>query len=183
MSIFGVIMVRIFPAFSRIRTLSLFNISPFSVRMRENGEKMRTRITPNTDSFYAVGRANVVPVTVPDICWNTILISKKLFFKTNYAILIRFSVCIFFTNLFSRAFLCASSQELLDCFGDACWSWKSTTDELSLGRKASATVCLWTAGHVVWRICVSFLYMSLLRCANNKHCWKLHTFNMSPFNI
>ena len=29
-------------------------ISPYSVRMRENPGKMRTRITPNTDSFYAV---------------------------------------------------------------------------------------------------------------------------------
>ena len=26
-----------------------------SVRMRENAEKMRTRITPNTDTFYTVG--------------------------------------------------------------------------------------------------------------------------------
>ena len=30
------------------------SISPYSVRMRENAGKMRTRITPNTDSFYAV---------------------------------------------------------------------------------------------------------------------------------
>ena len=29
-------------------------ISPYSVRMRENLEKMRTRITPKTDSFYTV---------------------------------------------------------------------------------------------------------------------------------
>ena len=29
-------------------------ISPYSVQMRENAGKMRTRITPNTDSFYAV---------------------------------------------------------------------------------------------------------------------------------
>ena len=28
--------------------------SPYSVRMRENPGKMRTRITPNTDSFYTV---------------------------------------------------------------------------------------------------------------------------------
>ena len=47
-SVFGVILVRnFFPAFSRI-------ISPYSVRMRENAGKMRTRITPNTDTFYAV---------------------------------------------------------------------------------------------------------------------------------
>ena len=45
-----------FPAFGlNIRTpyLSVF-ISLYSVRMRENAGKMRTRITPNTDSFYAV---------------------------------------------------------------------------------------------------------------------------------
>ena len=30
------------------------SISPYSARMRENAGKMRTRITPNTDSFYAV---------------------------------------------------------------------------------------------------------------------------------
>ena len=28
--------------------------SPYSVRMRENTGKMQTRITPNTDSFYAL---------------------------------------------------------------------------------------------------------------------------------
>ena len=37
-----------FPAFS-------LSISPYSVRMRENPGKMRTRTTPNTSSFYAVG--------------------------------------------------------------------------------------------------------------------------------
>ena len=31
------------------------HISLYSVRMRENPGKMRTRITPNTGSFYAVG--------------------------------------------------------------------------------------------------------------------------------
>ena len=45
-SVFGVILVRIFPAFSRNRS-----ISPYSVRMREKAEKMRTRITPNTYSL------------------------------------------------------------------------------------------------------------------------------------
>ena len=41
MFVFGVTLVRIFAAFSRIR-------------MRENAGKIRTRITPNTDTFYAV---------------------------------------------------------------------------------------------------------------------------------
>ena len=40
----------IFPHSDCIR----LRISPYSVRMRENTGKMRTRITPNTDTFYAV---------------------------------------------------------------------------------------------------------------------------------
>ena len=74
----GVILVRIFPAFSLIRTEygeilfwsaffphfhafglnmesgEILSISQYSVRMRENSGKMWTRITPNTNSFYAV---------------------------------------------------------------------------------------------------------------------------------
>ena len=44
------------PHFSRIRTEygETLRISPYSVRMRENAGKMGTRITPNTDTFYAV---------------------------------------------------------------------------------------------------------------------------------
>ena len=50
---------RIFPHLDWIRSdtehLSVsLRISPYSVRMRKNAGKMRTRITPNTDSFYAV---------------------------------------------------------------------------------------------------------------------------------
>ena len=58
MPVFGVILVRIFPAFSCIRT-EYGEIPPYSVRMRDNAGKMRTRITPKTDNFYAV---------VSDIC-------------------------------------------------------------------------------------------------------------------
>ena len=58
-SVFGVILVDIFLAFPRIRTEfgEIGSISPYSVRMRENEGKVRTRITPNTDSFYAVIQA------------------------------------------------------------------------------------------------------------------------------
>ena len=54
--LFGVILVRIFPTFSRIRAEygEIRSISPYLVRMRENAEKMWTRITPNTEAFYAV---------------------------------------------------------------------------------------------------------------------------------
>ena len=62
MSVFGVILVRIFPAFSRIRTEygEILRIFLYSVQMRENAEKMRTRITPNTDTFYAVPISELV---------------------------------------------------------------------------------------------------------------------------
>ena len=55
-SVFGLILVRIFPAFTLIRTEygEMHRISPYSVRMRENAGKMWTRITPNTDAFYNV---------------------------------------------------------------------------------------------------------------------------------
>ena len=56
MPVFGVILVRIFPAFSRIRTEygEILRISPYALQMRENAGNMQTRITPNTDTFYAV---------------------------------------------------------------------------------------------------------------------------------
>ena len=55
-SVFRVILVRIFPAFSRIRTEygEVVRICPYSVRKRENAGKMRIRKTLNTDTFYAV---------------------------------------------------------------------------------------------------------------------------------
>ena len=59
--VLGVILVRIFPSFSRIRTEygEILRISLDSVRMWENAGKMRTRITPNTDTFYAVIWSNI----------------------------------------------------------------------------------------------------------------------------
>ena len=41
---------------------------PYSVRMRENAGKMRTRVTPNTDTFY--------PVYV-NSSWSFIIIAQK----------------------------------------------------------------------------------------------------------
>ena len=56
MSVFGVTLVRIFPEFSRIWTEygEVLRISPYLVGMRENAGEMRTRETPNTDTFYTV---------------------------------------------------------------------------------------------------------------------------------
>ena len=55
MSVFEVVLVRIFPAFSRIRT----EYGEILVS-QENAGKMRTRITPNTDTFYAVRVLNIL---------------------------------------------------------------------------------------------------------------------------
>ena len=44
-------------AFFRIGTE--YGETPYSVPMRENAGKMRTRITPNTDTFYALNLINV----------------------------------------------------------------------------------------------------------------------------
>ena len=55
MSAFRVILVRIFPAFNRIRTEygEILRISLYSVRMQENAGKIGARITPNMETFYA----------------------------------------------------------------------------------------------------------------------------------
>ena len=52
-SVFGVILVPIFPAFSTIRTEygEIRSISLYSVPMRENAGKIRARITPSMDTF------------------------------------------------------------------------------------------------------------------------------------
>ena len=47
---FVIILVRIFPHFSAF----VLNTDPYSIRMREYAGKMRTRITPNRNIFYAV---------------------------------------------------------------------------------------------------------------------------------
>ena len=55
MSVFEVVLVRIFPAFSHIRTE--YGEIPVS---QENAGKMQTRITPDTDTFYAVRVLNIL---------------------------------------------------------------------------------------------------------------------------
>ena len=62
-------------------------MSPYSVRMRENSGKMRTRITPNTDSFYAV--------------LSLQLCQKKL--QVNW-ILIGYSAIILIADIFGNVF-------------------------------------------------------------------------------
>ena len=73
MAVFGVILVHIFPAFSRIWTEhgKTLRIPPYSVQMRENTGKMRTRITPNTDTFYVV---RIAPNTDFFYVANTVII-------------------------------------------------------------------------------------------------------------
>ena len=59
-----------FPSFE----LNTESISPYSVRMRENARKMRTRKTPNTNTFYAV-------VKVHRFCLWRLNLQKKDFFS------------------------------------------------------------------------------------------------------
>ena len=84
MCVFGVILVRIFPAFSRIRTEygEIQSISPYLVRMMENAGKMRTRITPHTNTFTLV---ESVPCNLlSDLHWYFWI------FRTHFVILFLF---------------------------------------------------------------------------------------------
>ena len=60
MSVFGVILVHIFPLFSRIRTEygEIVRISSYSVQMGQNTGKTWTKITPNTDTYLFVFSPN-----------------------------------------------------------------------------------------------------------------------------
>ena len=60
------------PHFSRIFPHSDWIRSPYSVRMRENLGKMRTRLTPNMDSLYAV--LSSCPCSH---LWNNLLSSQE----------------------------------------------------------------------------------------------------------
>ena len=74
--------------FARIWTEhgEILRISPYSVQMRENLGKMRTRITPNTDSFYPVDdayklRNNLVSSLEESLllCFSTFSRAKRLY--------------------------------------------------------------------------------------------------------
>ena len=68
--------------FSRIFPHSI-SISPYSVRMKENARKMRTRITPNRDTFYVVSDCNSwwgsksVQASLKNCTWWMILNKSK----------------------------------------------------------------------------------------------------------
>ena len=56
--------------------------------------------------MQAYGGANLVPIAVPEICWNVSLLnSKNLLLNTNSAILIKSSVGIFFQRSLVKGFL------------------------------------------------------------------------------
>ena len=60
----------------RIRSYS----GPYSVRMWENAGRMRTRITPNTDSFYVVkvySKKTLKGNNLAELCWNIYLKDLK----------------------------------------------------------------------------------------------------------
>ena len=81
---FGVILVRIFPVFSLIRNEygEILRISPYSVRMPENAGKMRTRITPYTDTFYAVWDNCVIKIIANFSTFFSVLTMGKVSYAT-----------------------------------------------------------------------------------------------------
>ena len=100
-----VILVPIFPAFSFIRTEygEILRIYPYSVRMRENVGKMRTRITPNMDTFYAVININ----SIRNTCDYFITITKgnvEVLMKSEISTDKFFLLCN--STLTDRIFLC-----------------------------------------------------------------------------
>ena len=95
-----------------------FSISPYSVRMWENAGKIRTRITPNTDTFYAVSifrevtssRFRVTTSTkqllessyffrlatfVRGFFFRTVTSSLQLYFQRTYFLRVKFLPCHF----------------------------------------------------------------------------------------
>ena len=67
----------------------ILRISPYSVRMWENAGKMRTRVTPNTDTFYATNafrgsqnckNKHVEKLKVLHHIWLAITLTKIFFF-------------------------------------------------------------------------------------------------------
>ena len=89
------------PHFLRIFSYSdSIRISPYSVLMQENPGKMRTRITPNADSFYAVNIIKSCWMSQPreaylrlsqnlrwDFLWTKVNGSQPLTFVTKISIL------------------------------------------------------------------------------------------------
>ena len=58
-----------FPSFPHLLWIQRDSITPYSVRMRENTGKMRSRITPNMDTFYAVSLA-IPPPALSAPCFS-----------------------------------------------------------------------------------------------------------------
>ena len=109
MSVFGVILVGIFPAFSHIRTeyRQILRISPYSVRMPENAGKMLNRIAPNTDTFSAVEFINIVCIFILRLYWIRYFL---IYFFRNFFCLIQCMVCLISLSKSSDvvpAFTCA----------------------------------------------------------------------------
>ena len=63
-SVFGAILVRIFPHLDWIRKYSV------SLRIQSGCSKIRTRITPNTNTFHAVSTDMDFIITLRHRCWS-----------------------------------------------------------------------------------------------------------------
>ena len=72
MSVFGVILIRIFPAFYCTRTE--YGVSKYSFRMQENARKMRTRKiwiqTLLENCFWKTGPFHIWKITFQEISWK-----------------------------------------------------------------------------------------------------------------
>ena len=85
--LFGVIMVRIFPAFSRIWTE--YGKIRSTAQMRENVRKIWTRVTPNIDTFYAVNIWSKVKKFSKN--WHNYRKLCYLFWRTSLLLLPKFN--------------------------------------------------------------------------------------------
>ena len=79
------------------------SISPYAVRMRENAGNMRTKITPNTDTFYAVIIISFVSIitAITFLVTNTsyLFLLMLLYFHLNSCTLICFKCSLRFSVL------------------------------------------------------------------------------------
>ena len=119
MSVFGVILVRIFPAFSGIRT------QYGEIRMPENAGKIRTRMILNRDTFYVVEIIRFVLKLFMKIQrkHKTDIISYQAFMKIQTKYIASYMFWLF-EDLMLHKLLTNSSQKLKVSLESCPGSWK-----------------------------------------------------------
>ena len=119
MSVFGVILVRIFPAFTDIRT------EYGEIRMSENAGKIRTRMILNRDTFYVVEVIRFVLKLFMKIQrkHKTDIISYQAFMKIQTKYIASYMFWLF-EDLMLHKLLTNSSQKLKVSLESCPGSWK-----------------------------------------------------------